>query len=273
LKSVISRAALKNSSHFAKSGFLKREIDLMYFANCPQSQQSSTGYMTALRAHPIRPDDSSTFQDRPLTRHDSCITDCTRLSSPQFTQTMPTTVIEIHLTAIDAVLAECSELKSRVETERIAVSAITAALVDASETLVQRGWVSPQKVQGLTLSMEENALDLSAALDEVDASILTAIAPVEIFAQATERMRTARRKHPTHDGAAAEEPGKAESGMFDSVAARHSALCEHLLESVREFAGKAARRLDDLREKIDKLQSLFGEIMAAMSPTRPVLLH
>jgi hypothetical protein len=186
---------------------------------------------------------------------------------------MPTTVIEIHLTAIDAVLAECSELKSRVETERVAVSAITAALVDASETLVQRGLVSPQKVQGLTLSMEENALDLRAALDEVDASILTAIAPVEIFAQATERLRTARRNHTAHENAAAEEPGKADPGMFDSIAARHSALCKHLLESVREFAGEAARRLDDLREKIDKLQLLFGEIMAAMSSNRPVLLH
>jgi hypothetical protein len=186
---------------------------------------------------------------------------------------MPTTVIDIHLTAIHAVIAECTDLKSRVETERVAVSAITAALVDASETLIERGWVTPQKVQGLTQSMEENALDLSAALDEVDASILTAIAPVEIFAQATERMRTARKKHPAHESSPAEQPGKAEPGVVDPIAARHSALCEHLLESAREFAHIAARRLDDLREKIDRLQLLFGEIMAAMSPSRSVLLH
>ena len=53
--------------------------------------------------------------------------------------------------------------------------------------------------------------------------------------------------------------------MFDSMAAQHSALCEQLLESVRELANKAAYRLDDLREKIDRLQSSFGEITAAMA--------
>jgi hypothetical protein len=53
--------------------------------------------------------------------------------------------------------------------------------------------------------------------------------------------------------------------MFDSMAARHSALCEHLLESVRELASEATYRLDDLREKIDRLQSSYGEITAAMA--------
>ncbi|OTP78739.1 hypothetical protein [Caballeronia sordidicola] len=96
------------------------------------------------------------------------------------------------MTAFSEVLAECTELKDRVETERVAVSAITAALVSASETLVERGWMTAKKVHGLTVSMEESALDLRAALDEVDASITTAIAPVEVFAQATERMRIAQ---------------------------------------------------------------------------------
>ena len=36
-------------------------------------------------------------------------------------------------------------------------------------------------MEGLALSIEENALDLKAALDEVDASIRTAIGPVEKF--------------------------------------------------------------------------------------------
>jgi hypothetical protein len=188
---------------------------------------------------------------------------------------MPTTkVIETHLTAFHAVLAECSDLKSRVETERVAVSAITAALVDASETLVQRGWMTPQKVQGLTLSMEENALDLKAALDEIDASICMAIVPVEMFAQATERMRIAQKKaHPAHEKSPAEQHGPSEPGLFDSIAAQHSALCEHLLESVRELADKATRTLDDLREKIDRLQTAFGEITAAMASPRAVTRH
>lgn len=181
---------------------------------------------------------------------------------------MPTTqVIETHLTAFHAVLAECSDLKSRVETERVTVSAITAALIGASETLVLRGWMTPQKVQGLTLSMEENALDLKAALDEVDASILTAIGPVEVFAKATERMRLAQAKAlPAHENPLAGQHAPSEHGLLDSIAAQHSALCEHLLESVRELADKAARTLDDLREKIDRLQSSFGEIIAAMTP-------
>jgi hypothetical protein len=55
-----------------------------------------------------------------------------------------------------------------------------------------------------------------------------------------------------------------EASMFDSIAAQHSALCEHLLESVRELANKATYRLDDLRERIDRLQSSYGEITAAM---------
>jgi hypothetical protein len=188
---------------------------------------------------------------------------------------MPTTqVIETHLTAFHAVLAECSDLKSRVETERVAVSAITAALVGASETLARRGWMTPQKVQGLTISMEENALDLKAALDEVDASIRTAIGPVERFAQATERMKLAQTKAlPVCEKSLNEQQGPSETGLFDSIAAQHSALCEHLLESVREFADKAARTLDDLREKIDRLQSSFGEITAAMASPRAVTRH
>src|ERR1700712_2022982 len=109
-------------------------------------------------------------------------------------------VIELHMTAFTAVIAECTELKFRVETERGAVSAITAAIVDAGETLVQRGWMTAQKAQGLTFSMEESALALRAALDEVDASIATAIAPVEVFALATERLRVAQ----TWDAAASE---------------------------------------------------------------------
>ncbi|MDB5837564.1 MAG: hypothetical protein JWR14_7394 [Caballeronia sp.] len=181
----------------------------------------------------------------------------------------PTPVIETHLSAFHEVIAECTDLKSRVETERVAVSAITAAIVNASETLAKRGYMTPQKVEGLTLSIEENALDLKAALDEVDASIRTAIGPVEKFAAVTERLRTAQRVAlPVHVMAAAgrsEEPEEPEASMFDSIAAQHSALCEHLLESVRELANKATYRLDDLREKIDRLQSSYGEITAAMA--------
>jgi hypothetical protein len=181
----------------------------------------------------------------------------------------PTPVIETHLSAFHEVIAECTDLKSRVETERVAVSAITAAIVNASETLAKRGYMTPQKVEGLTLSIEENALDLKAALDEVDASIRTAIGPVEKFAAVTERLRTAQRVAlPVHVMAVAgrsEEPEEPEASMFDSIAAQHSALCEHLLESVRELANKATYRLDDLREKIDRLQSSYGEITAAMA--------
>jgi hypothetical protein len=178
-------------------------------------------------------------------------------------------VIETHLSAFHEVIAECTDLKSRVETERVVVSAITAAIVNASETLAKRGYMTPQKVEGLTLSIEENALDLKAALDEVDASIRTAIGPVEKFAAVTERLRTAQRVAlPVHVMAVAgrsEEPEEPEASMFDSIAAQHSALCEHLLESVRELANKATYRLDDLREKIDRLQSSYGEITAAMA--------
>ena len=171
-------------------------------------------------------------------------------------------VIELHMTAFTAVIAECTELKFRVETERGAVSAITAAIVDAGETLVQRGWMTAQKAQGLTFSMEENALDLRAALDEVDASIATAIAPVEVFALATERLRTAR----TWDAVSvADERGPPSFALLDTVAAQYSALCEKLLRNVRELASIAAGQLDDLREKISLLQSSFGEITAAMA--------
>jgi hypothetical protein len=188
---------------------------------------------------------------------------------PRIITMRPTPVIETHLSAFHEVIAECTDLKSRVETERVAVSAITAAIVNASETLAKRGYMTPQKVEGLTLSIEENALDLKAALDEVDASIRTAIGPVEKFAAVTERLRTAQRVAlPVHVMAAAgrsEEPEEPEASMFDSIAAQHSALCEHLLESVRELANKATYRLDDLREKIDRLQSSYGEITAAMA--------
>jgi len=116
------------------------------------------------------------------------------------------------------------------------------------------------------LSIEENALDLKAALDEVDASIQTAIGPVEKFAAVTERLRTAQGAAlPAHVTAAAGQSEGPEALMFDSMAAQHSALCEHLLESVRELANKATYRLDDLREKIDRLQSSYGEITAAMA--------
>ena len=47
------------------------------------------------------------------------------------------------------------------------------------------------------------------------------------------------------------------------MVAQHSALCEHMLESVRVLADKTKYRLDDLREKIDRLQSSFGEVTAA----------
>ena len=63
--------------------------------------------------------------------------------------------------------------------------------------------MTQQKVEGLTLSIEENALDLKAALYEVDASIRTAIGPVEKFAAVTERLRTAQRgARPVHVTAA-----------------------------------------------------------------------
>jgi hypothetical protein len=179
---------------------------------------------------------------------------------------LTTPVIETHLSAFHEVIAECTDLKSRVETERVAVSAISAAIVNASETLARRGYMTPQKVEGLTLSIEENALDLKAALDEVDASIRTAIGPVEKFAAVTERLRTAQRgARPVHVTAASGQSEEPEALMFDLMAAQHSALCEHLLESVRELANKATYRLDDLRKKIDGLQSSYGEITAAMA--------
>ncbi|WP_179258241.1 hypothetical protein [Caballeronia sordidicola] len=179
---------------------------------------------------------------------------------------LTTPVIETHLNAFHEVIAECTDLKSRVETERMAVSAITAAIVNAGVTLARRGYMTPQKVEVLTLSIEENALDLKAALDEVDASIRTAIGPVEKFAAVTERLRTAQKGAlPVHVEAAASQSGDPEALMFDSLVAQHSALCEHLLESVRELANKATNRLDDLREKIDRLQSSYGEITAAMA--------
>jgi hypothetical protein len=188
------------------------------------------------------------------------------LCPPLIITMLTTPVIETHLSAFHEVIAECTDLKSRVETERVAVSAIPAAIVNASGTLVRRGYMTQQKVEGLTLSIEENALDLKAALDEVDASIRTAIGPVEKFAAVTERLRTAQRgARPVHVTAASGQSEGPEASMFDLMAAQHSALCEHLLESVRELANKATYRLDDLRERIDRLQSSYGEITAAMA--------
>lgn len=176
-----------------------------------------------------------------------------------------TSAIDAHMSAFHEVIAEWTDLKSRVETERVAVSAITTAIVNAGETLARRGFLTSQKVEGLTLSVEENALDLKAALDEVDATILTAIGPVEKFAAVTERLRKARtRVLPVHVTSAG-QPDQPEAAMLDLMTAQHSALCEHLLASVRELANKATYRLDDLREKIDRLQSSYGEITAAMA--------
>jgi len=178
-------------------------------------------------------------------------------------------VIERHLTAFDAILVECTDLKSRVETERDAVAAVTAALAYAGETLAQRGLLPRHRVEGLTSSVEENALDLRIALDEVDASIRAAIGPVEAFARATERIGTAREmaQRASRDPATGLPMNPAELERIESVAAQHSALCDRLLAGFRELADTATRTLDDLREKIDRLQASFGEITAAMSPS------
>jgi phage shock protein A len=183
--------------------------------------------------------------------------------------------IETHLTAFHAILEECTDLKSRVETERDAVSAVTAALTHAGETLAQRGLVPRDQVEGLTSSVEENALDLRTALDEVDASIRAAIGPVEAFARATERIRSARdMAHRTSRNPATGLPmNPAEWDHIESVAAQHSALCERLLAGFRELADTATRTLDDLREKISRLQASFGEITAAMSPSYTGMWH
>jgi hypothetical protein len=178
---------------------------------------------------------------------------------------LPTPVIETHLTAFNDVLAECTDLKTRVESERVVVSAITAAIVHASEDLVRRGYITPQKVEGLAISIEENALDLKAALDEVDASIRTAIGPVEKFAAVIERLKIAQGRERQGHFQPVDQSAGLEPTIFDSMSAQYYALCERLLESVRELADKAKYRLDDLREKIDRLQSSFGEITAAMA--------
>ena len=180
---------------------------------------------------------------------------------------MPRTqTIERHLIAFRAALAECVDLQNRIETERVAVSAITNAIGFANETLVRRGWVSRHTVDMLALSMQENALDLNAALDEVDASIRTAIVPVQAFAQATERIKSAQDKvlRDCEDPAAG---AKSASGvdLIDRVEAEHSALSERLLANYRELADKTAHALDDLREKIDRLQTSFAQISATMS--------
>jgi hypothetical protein len=173
--------------------------------------------------------------------------------------------IEMHLSAFHDILTECSALKSRVETERNAVSAVTAALVHTNETLARRGLLPPNQAVGLASSMEENALDLCATLDQVDASICAAMAPMEAFAKATERIRLAREnaQRAAHDAAGS---AQAEMARIESVVEQHSALCERLLTGSRDLADTASRTLDDLREKVDRLQAAFGEIVAAMSP-------
>jgi phage shock protein A len=183
--------------------------------------------------------------------------------------------IDRHLTAFNAILEECTGLKSRVETERDAVSAVTAALTHAGEALAQRGLVSRHRVEGLTSSVEENALDLRTALDEVDASIRAAIGPVEAFARATERIGTAREmaQRAALDPATGLPTNPAELERIESVAAQHSALCERLLAGYRELADTATRTLDDLCEKIDRLQAAFGEVTAAMSPSYTGMWH
>jgi DNA repair exonuclease SbcCD ATPase subunit len=176
--------------------------------------------------------------------------------------------IEKQLSAFRDMLAECSDLKSRVETERNTVSAVTAALVHTNEELAQRGLLPRQRAEGLASSMEENALDLRATLDEVDASICAAIAPMEAFAKATERIGLAQEeaRRAAEDAA---ESAQAEIERIESVLAQHSELCERLLDGFRELADAASRTLDDLREKIDRLQNAFGEIVAAMSQPCP----
>ena len=171
-----------------------------------------------------------------------------------------TKIIEHHLVAFHTVQDECTHLKKSVESERLAVSAITNAINFASEKLVYRGLVPLQKAQGLALSMEQNAEDLNAALDEVAASLTAAIGPVEAFTKVTERIKTAQEAALRHD------PDAASFAMIDSVAARHSDLCERLLVNFRELADKARRTLDELREKIDGLQASFAQISAAMMP-------
>jgi phage shock protein A len=175
--------------------------------------------------------------------------------------------IERDLSLYHAILDECTDLKSRVETERDAVFAVTAALARAGETLAQRGLAPRDQVEGLTSSVEENALDLRTALDEVDASIRAALVPVEAFARATERIRTAREmaQHAAHD--------PEEWARIESVAAQHSALCERLLAGFRVLADTATRTLDELREKIHRLQAAFGEITAAMSSSYTGVWH
>jgi phage shock protein A len=183
--------------------------------------------------------------------------------------------IEGHLSAFHAILDECTGLKSRVETERDAVSAVTAALAHAGETLAQRGLIPRDQVEGLTSSVEENALDLRTALDEVDASIRSAIVPVEAFVRATERISSAREmtQHASQSLGTGFSIDPEEWARIESVAARHSALCERLLTGFRELADTATHTLDELREKIHRLQASFGELTAAMSPSYTGMWH
>jgi hypothetical protein len=184
--------------------------------------------------------------------------------------------IERHLTEFHAILEECTGLKSRVETERDAVSAVTAALNHAGETLAQRGFIPRERVEGLASSVEENALDLRAALDEVDASICAAIGPVEAFAQATERISMARKTAllaSSNNLSTGRAANPVELDRIESVASQHSALCEGLLARYRELADTATRTLDDLCEKIERLQAAFVEITVAMSPSYSGMWH
>jgi hypothetical protein len=183
--------------------------------------------------------------------------------------------IERHLTAFNAIIDECTDLKSRVGTERDAISAVTAALSRAGEMLALRGLVPRDQVEGLTSSVEENALDLRISLDEVDASIRAAIGPVEAFVKATERIRTARdMAHLTSRDPVTGLPLTSEEwDRIESLAEQHSLLCEKLVDGFRELADTATRTLDELREKIDRLQASFGEITAVLSPSYTGLWH
>lgn len=167
-------------------------------------------------------------------------------------------IIERYLAEFRMVLSECADMKKVSRNERRAVSAITIAINFASETLVSRGQVPLQKAQGLARSIEQNANDLNAALDEVDASIAAAIGPVEAFTQATERLKSAQQR------ALQLNADPASFVQINGVVARHSSLCERLLENFRELADKARRSLEELREKIDGLQTSFAQISAVM---------
>lgn len=108
--------------------------------------------------------------------------------------------------------------------------------------------------------MHENMDDLNTALDEVDASIQAAEAPVQAFALVTERLTRAQRV----TGDERRNIGSAHGKIIDTLPAQLASLCERLLANFRELADKARCALDDLRAKIDGLQTSFAQISAAM---------